>query len=207
MTRCGVVVMLLSVSVAGCVLPFGPGPIEVVTEDIRITQVSNRTLFGERTSRPDETREVIQFNLSSDTNIRSHLSKRLIQVRCRVDDGNDITFGRGPFNEGVDFSESPENGNTASKPRASDGRFSYTVYAFVDLSQARLIDGHLSRSFPLEPMAFSQLSCFIIGVTMAPVRFPRSNDFGLSREVFLKLLQARRSGSDAAENPRSAHGR
>ena len=197
------------VILGGCVnpLPFGPGRVTVVTEDIRIAKVSDRTLFGEMISQsaPIRSLEVIQFDLSSDADFHSYFEGRQIQVRCTVDhnlDPSRITNGYGPYNNGVDLSSSPmiRPKDLVLTPRAHDGRFSYLVYAFVDLSATRLID-HSFRQFPLETMEFSELSCFVIGVTKAPVLFPRSNDFGLSREQFLKLIARFRSASNATQRP------
>ncbi|QJR13538.1 hypothetical protein [Usitatibacter palustris] len=182
----------------GCVspLPFGPGRFEVQSEDVRIADVSGRTLYGDMSPAGARTFEVIQFEISSETNLHTYFEHMLLQVRCTVDhstDRSEASRGHGPYYNGIDLRSYTYKPNSVTlTPRSRDGRYSYTVYAFADLSATRLIN-HSFERFPLEPMKFSELSCFVIGTAMAPVMFPRSNDFGLSREQFLKLLAAHRS--------------
>jgi hypothetical protein len=139
--------------------------------------------------------EVVQFELSSDTDFHRHFKHRFMQIRCNVDGNSEHAwsdFGFGPFYEGTDLSSSSAHKNKlVLAPRACDGRYAYTVYAFTDLSASWLEDGHLQRRTRLEPMRFSRLSCFIIGVAMAPVSFPRSNAFALDRNEFITLLSER----------------
>lgn len=195
--------LALVLLLAGCILPLpiGSGPVTVVTEDVRIATVSDETLFGKTVGAftPTKMVEVVQFDLSSDTDFHRHFKSRLMQVRCNVDGNTDhawSTFGFGPFYEGIDLhSSSVHESKLVLVPRARDGRYAYTVYAFASLSARWLEDGHLARDTHLESLHFSRLSCFIIGVTMAPLLFPQSNEFVLSRDQFIALLSARRAAT------------
>ena len=186
-------ITLVPFLLAGCI---GPGPVSVVTEDVRITTVPQETIFGKSVGASSQKMvEVVQFELSSDTDFHRHFKHRLMQIRCTVEGNSEHAwsdFGFGPFYEGIDLSSSSAHENElVLAPRVYDGRYAYTVYAFADLSATRLEDGHLLRRTRLEPLHFSRLSCFIVGVAMAPVSFPRSNEFTLNRDEFIALLPQR----------------
>jgi hypothetical protein len=123
-------------------LPFGPGRVGVLTENIRMAKVSDRALFGGMSSLspPARTFDVIQFDLSSDTNFHAYFDGRQIQVRCTVDrniDRSEASGGYGPFYDGVNLASYTLRPKSITlTPRPRDGRFSYTVYAFADLSES-----------------------------------------------------------------------
>lgn len=197
---------LVPLLLAGCVwpLPIGPGPVTVATEDVCIASVPEEMLFGKplRFSEPPKTIKVIQFDLSSDVDLHQHFKRRIMQVRCDVDGNTDhiwSNFGHGPFYAGVDLSSLDYRDQRVLVPRAHDGRYAYTVYAFAGLSASWLEDGHAVRHTDLDPLHFSHLSCFIIGVTMAPVLFPQSNEFVLSRDQFIALLSERRAAAPLSQ--------
>jgi hypothetical protein len=206
--RCAFQLALLPFLLTACVwpLPIGPGPVTVVTEDVRIATVPEEMLFGSTGgATPPRMVEVVQWDITSETDFHRHFKDRFMQVRCTVDGNADHAwsdFGHGPFYKGVDLSRSSvDGGDRALLPRARDGRYAYTVYAFAGLSAGWLEDGHLSRRTDLESVHFSRLSCFIIGVAMAPVLFPKSNEFVLSHDRFIALRSARKA---AATNCASA---
>jgi hypothetical protein len=185
--------------VSGCIyLPwFERGRVTVVTENVSIAKVPNDVLFGKSSRLPGTAQfsEVVQFDLSSDTDLLDYFANRAIQIRCRLDGDMNIrwsNFGYGPFYEGTDLSVlAMDRKKFALSPRTHDGRYSYTVYAFKDLNAGWLENGTTSRDAPLETLQFSQISCYIIGVAKAPVSFPQSTNFSLSREQYMMLIKER----------------
>jgi len=172
----------------------------MTVDSTRIERVSDRLLLGTMVSESAPVRhiEVLVFEVSSDSDIRPIFKNRQIQVRCEVD-GKGDSSGYGPFTGNIDPS-TPRKGVKAHRtdePVRSDGRSAYTIYAFASLSATNLIDGRLVNT-PLESINFSKLSCFIIGVGKAPVLFPRSNEFTLTRAKFENLLAEYRGRGDAA---------
>jgi hypothetical protein len=151
-----------------------------------------------RESAPTRQLEVLVFEVSSDVDISPIFEDRQIQVRCEVD-GKGDSFGYGPFVGNFDLSAPRQNSAAARSVTSlgSDGRSAYTIYAFANLAATELVDGRFIDT-PLESLNFSKLSCFIIGVTKAPVFFPRSNAFILTHAEFLDLLAEYRGQSGAA---------
>jgi hypothetical protein len=171
-------------------LSFGPGRISVSNEGAQIVEVPTRKIY---ISESDKKVSAIRFDLSSETDLHSYFDGLNIQIRCALNDNEYAdSFGSGPFvGSGSVNLAAPYNGMTASQQR-SDGRYIYTVYAFGDLSASRL-ENHTFKRYPLETLQFSKLSCFIVGVTKAPVLFPRSNEFILTHDQFLTALKTFRS--------------
>lgn len=58
----------------------------------------------------------------------------------------------------------------------------YTVYGFLELTaeDEKYVDGKPRGTFDLSSQEFSSVGCFVVGVTKAPVIFPRSNTFSIS---------------------------
>jgi hypothetical protein len=189
-------VVIATISLIGCATE----RVKMTVDSTRIEQVSDRLLFGTMVSEsaPMHQLEVLVFEVSSDVDIRPIFENRQIQVRCEVD-GKGDSSGYGPFNGNVNLSTPWKNVKAArmGAPLRTDGRSAYTVYAFANLAATNLVDGRFVDT-PLESMNFSKLSCFISGVTKAPVFFPRSNEFILTHAKFLNLLAEYRGRSGAA---------
>ena len=189
-------VVIATVLLVGCAVE----RVRITVESTRIEPVSERLLFGTMVSEsaPLRQMEVLVFEVSSDSDIRTIFENRQIQVRCEVD-GKGDSRGYGPFDGDFDLSTPRKSvrADRIGKPVRSDGRYAYTIYAFTSLSATTLIDGRFVNT-PLESINFSKLSCFIIGVEKAPVVFPRSNEFTLTRAKFLNLLAEYRGRGGAA---------
>ena len=189
-------VAIAAISLLGCAVE----RIRITVDSTRIDRVSDRLLFGTMVSESAPMRqiEVLVFEVSSDSDIRPIFEDRQIQVRCEVD-GKGDSRGYGPFDGNFDLSTPRKSvkADRISEPIRSHGRSAYTIYAFTSLSATNLIDGRFVDT-PLESINFSELSCFIVGVEKAPVLFPRSNEFTLTRAKFLDLLAEYRGRGGAA---------
>ena len=111
----------------------------------------------------------------------------MVQTRCFVDGAEDGRSYRGlavgPLQEGIDISMRGSRRKEALHLGPdSAGKYRYTVYAFVDLTadDKKYVDGKPRGTFDLISQRFSSVSCFIIGVQMAPLIFPRTSTFSLS---------------------------
>jgi hypothetical protein len=188
----------IAVAVLGCMVE----RVSVVVEATRVEEVSNHILFATvlGDSEPDRGVEVVAFDISSDVELKRYFEDRLIQVRCLVDGAGDST-GFGPYYRGTDLSTISSDALKGYQiaPRSSDGRYAYTVYAFANLAATRLVDSQF-QSTPLEAMTFSRVSCFIVGVTKAPVLFPKSNEFILTRDQFQALVRVYRTRQASPNN-------
>jgi hypothetical protein len=73
----------------------------------------------------------------------------------------------------------------------SSGKHHYTIYAFIDLiaEDHEFQDGKPVTTLNLKVDHFESLRCHLLGVTMAPVIFPRSNDFVITVDRFQTLLR------------------
>jgi hypothetical protein len=179
-------------AIYGCAnpFPFGPGRIEVELENAAVQRLTRGELLPR--SDPawrDRPVDVIRFDLSSDENLARYFEDwdRLVQTRCFVEGAQDgrsyADFAVGPLQEGIDISMLGRRRNEA-RDLAPDsaGKYRYTVYAFLDLraDDRKYVDGKPRGTFDLASQQFSSVGCFIIGVTKAPVIFPRTNAFSLS---------------------------
>lgn len=196
------------VTLAGCRdLPWiAHDPVAVFEQSVIIARVPNDLLVekkGEKLSGSVQFSEVIQFDLTSNTDLIDYFRNREIQVRCTLDGGKKHTwlnFGYGPYHNGVDLSEYvPPNGRpeSARLSRDKDGKYSYVVYVFNDLNAMWLENGITDRQTPLEALRFTQISCYIIGVAKSPVSFPQSTNFGISRDELMMLIKKRSTPNKA----------
>ena len=172
--------------VAACSNPFqfGPGRVDLKLESITVQTVEHSMLFGDakyaQAKRPD--REVVHLKVSSQTDLLQYFQEweREIQVRCSVDgnlNGRSYRgFALGPFQEGANISRST-NRTDASPPQPAE-RYIYSIYAFVDLvaDDVEYQDGKPASTLNLKVDHFESLRCHLLGVTKAPVLFPKSND-------------------------------
>jgi hypothetical protein len=188
--------VIATMSLVGCAVQ----KVRITVDSTRIERVSDRLLLGTMVSEsaPKRELEVLVFEVSSDSDIRPMFENRQMQVRCEVD-GKGDSSGYGPFANNFDLSKPGRSAKTVGigAPLRSDGRTVYTIYAFANLSATNLVGSRFVET-PLESINFSKLSCFIIGVTKAPVLFPRSNEFILTRDNFLMILAEYRGRSGAA---------
>jgi hypothetical protein len=164
----------------------------------------------------------IQFELTSRTDLARYFLEdwtRLIQVRCTVtgaETGREYeatgglyygpidlsetrmyrAFGAEPYFGMVDLSHMRANrieGKIHLSP-GSDGKYRYTVYAFLDLKagETEYVMGSPRSTFDLAAQRFESVGCYVIGVAMAPVPvlFPRTNDFTMTYAEFAKEMRA-----------------
>jgi len=190
------VLSLMSVVVASCAspLPFGPGRVAVTLEETNIRVVENDALFPEFVGKQaDRTpRQVVQFRISSQTDLPKYFKDwdRQLQVRCSVEGNNNgrkyDSFGVGPLPEG-----GPQNSGDNSGQVTPKSKHYYTIYAFIDLiaEDHQFQDGNPATTLNLKVDHFESLRCHLLGVTMAPVIFPRSNDFVIPVNRFQTLLR------------------
>ena len=188
-------VSLLSLAVVACSnpFPFGPGRVEVKLEDVAVATVEHATIFPEAASAPSRpSRRVVRLSLSTRTDLVQYFKEwdRQIQVRCSVDgsaNGRSYHgFSTQPFPDG--------SGNGVALPsQAAPGseRYLYTIYAFVDLvaEDDEYQGGRPVTTLSLKTDHFEALRCHLLGVTKAPVLFPKSNDFVVSAERFRNLYR------------------
>jgi hypothetical protein len=160
-------------------------------------------LFDTRRSRePVEDREVLLLKFSSSIDLFDYFAswQRMIQVRCHVDgseNGRAYTgFGWGPYEAGIDISRLRRpRGDAPPSLSGSSGGHEYSIYAFPDLIADDEVykNGEPRSHMHLDTDRWSNLGCYVIGVTKAPVLFPRSNDLLVNAEQFNDLVRASRS--------------
>jgi hypothetical protein len=190
------VLSLMSVVVAACAspLPIGPGRVAVTLEETNIRVIENDVLFPEFVGRQADRapRQVVQFRISSQTDLLKYFKDwdRQLQVRCSVEGNNNgrkyDSFGIGPLPEG-----GPQNGGNNSGQVTPGSKHHYTIYAFIDLiaEDHEFEDGKPATTLNLKVDHFESLRCHLLGVTMAAVIFPRSNDFVITVDRFQTLLR------------------
>lgn len=132
---------------------------------------------------------VVRFDLSSETNLARYFDDwdRMLQPRCAVkgaEDGRHYRgFTVGPLQEGVDISmRGPHRKEALAFTADATGKYRYTLYAFLDLKadDQQYVDGKPRGTLDLSSQRFRSLQCFVIGVTMAPVIFPKTNTVSVS---------------------------
>jgi hypothetical protein len=138
---------------------------------------------------PDQPTNLIRFDLSSRENLFRYFEDwdRMVQTRCFVDGAEDGRSYRGlalgPLQDGIDISMRGSHRKEAlDRGPDSAGKYWYTVYAFINLTadDRKYVDGKPRGTLDLTSQRFSSVSCFIIGVQMAPLIFPRTNTFSMS---------------------------
>ena len=199
-----VFVGLAMATLTGCSSPltFGPGRVNVVLEDVQVRLIEHEAIFGKgaggNANRPSH--EVIQFAISSETDLLDYFEKwdRQIQVRCTVSgntNGKSYSgFAMGPYSDGVNISRVDRHwGSYASRPDLNTNRFNYVVYGFFDLvaQDSEYEMGKPASRLDLRTEKFDRLSCHVLGVTMTPVLFPRTSDFVLDSREFHALRLGR----------------
>lgn len=159
----------------------GP-PVAITLDQAAVRTVDHATLFAKyNASRTDgPPRQVLELRISSQTELLKHFKDhgKQLQVRCSVNG----TTNKEPYNDSA-FGPFPEDGS-------SNDRHHYAIYAFVDLvaHAAEYQNGKPASTLNLKSDPFDSLSCQLVGVEKAPVRFLRSNEIVLSASSFQALL-------------------
>jgi len=175
----------LTFGIVGCSnpLPFGPGRVDITLEQVKVLLVDHATLFPEspkRSGSPDR-REALELIISSRTELLGYFAEqnRQIQVRCSVE-GN--SNGRSYTGFAT---------HAALKTPGSSKPYKYAIYAFIDLKaeDAHYVNGRPATVLDLRTEGFVSLNCYFLGVTKAPVMFPRSNEVVISGSTFRTLLR------------------
>ena len=128
-------------------------------------------------------RDVLQLNISSQTELLSYFRERdkQLQVRCSAhgnSNGRDYSgFAIGPV---------PELSGVTSPP------FHYVIYSFIDLEadDTEYAQGKPASTVDLKSTPFESLTCTLVGVEKAPVPFLRSTDLVVSSKTFHQLVDA-----------------
>ena len=114
----------------------------------------------------------------------TELSKsRLIQFRCEVNQTEDTIHGEVYMDDEIFHFSNPEHESLANE----SGRLKAGV--------AHYIDGYKYVGMPYKDIndlnKYSSLACFVIGVTKAPIPFPRSNkiEIEINEQEFNKQPQ------------------
>src|SRR5262245_45441555 len=173
----------VALTMSACTNPlsFGRGRFKVALEDVQLQRVPQATLFppGRFERAPDRDRETMLIRFSSSIDLFEYFAswQRMIQVRCYVEGAANrrtySSFGLGPYERGVDISRL-RRGDTGPPPSGNDGRHLYSTYAFIDLVAHDEVyeDGVPRSELHLDKDRWSRISCYVIGVTKAPVLFP-----------------------------------
>jgi hypothetical protein len=186
---------LCLVTISGCVNPFpvGPGRVQVQLDTASVQRVTRGTLLpGSDPEWRNRDTTVVRFDFSSTTNLVRYFDDwdRDVHTRCFVnaaEDGRRYSgFAIGPLQDGVDISFlGAHRKETIDRDPDSAGRYRYTVYALLDLKadDEQYVDGKPRGTFDLASQRFRDVSCFVIGVTKAPVIFPRTNAFSMDAQA------------------------
>ena len=176
---------LLALGIAGCSnpLPVGPGRVEIDLDQAKVLRVDQATLFPGSPTRSGspKRREALELVISSPRELLGYFAKwnRQVQVRCSVE-GN--LNGRSY----AGFATHP-----VLKRSGPSRPYEYTIYAFIDLKaeDTEYVRGRPAPTFDLRTEGFESLKCHFLGVTKAPVLFPRSNEVVVSASTFRTLLR------------------
>jgi len=184
---------LLSLAIAACSNPlsFGPGRIVINLDQAKVLAVDHAVLFPEfpRDSATPERREVLQLVISSRIELLKYFADwgRQVQVRCAVEgNSNRRTYS------GFALGPRPEaHAAPTDKDSALRKPYRYTIYAFIDLKadDEKYVSGRPATTLDLKTETFESLRCHLLGVTEAPVLFPRSNDVVVPASTFRSLLR------------------
>jgi hypothetical protein len=192
-----VALLSLSAAAASCtnLMSFGPGRVTVALEYAAVQTVDHIVLFpkslGEQVNVNRPSRQAIRLNISSGTNLLKYFKDwdRQLQVRCSVvgsANGRAYSgFAVGPFPDTIKDAE------LATLQRPAEPKHHYTIYAFIDLvaEDDEYNSGKLATTLNLKSDRFEALACHLLGVTKAPVLFPRSNDVVLQEEQVHALIR------------------
>jgi hypothetical protein len=184
---------LLALGIVGCSnpLPFGPGRVAINLDEAKVLLVDRATLFPGSPASADspKQRESLELVISSRTELLEYFAKwdRHVQVRCSVEGNLNGRSYKG-------FAFKP----VLKRPGPSKS-YQYTIYAFIDLQadDIEYVAGRPATTFDLRTERFESLKCHLLGVTKAPVLFPRSNDIVVPGSSFRMLLRQSNPRSEA----------
>jgi len=186
---------LLSLTVVACSnpFPFGPGRVDVRLEDVAVVAVEHAALFPESASAPNRpSRPAVRLKISTQTDLIQYFKEwdRQIQVRCSVDGSANGRSYHGFATQPL-HDRSGSEVNTHSQGPSASQRHRYTIYTFIDLAAEddEYQGGKPKTTLSLRGDQFEALRCHLLGVTKAPVLFPKSNDFVVPAEQFGKLYR------------------
>lgn len=176
---------LLAPAIVGCSnpLPFGPGRVAISLDQAKVLVVDHATLFPNSPKGPKvpDQHEALQLVISSETELLGYFAEwnRQVRVRCAVE-GN----ANGKSYSGAALGPVPEV-RQPSKP------YRYIIYSFIGLkaNDVQYERGSPATTLNLRTDAFETLRCHFVGVTKAPVLFPRSNDVVVPASTFRTLLR------------------
>jgi len=141
----------------------------------------------------EETYTFVKFDLSSSENLALVWDGLILQSICEprgggIDEGVDsVTFG--PFHDGQNIPSGRINDDFGDDWSANnEGRFEYVVYALPNMELNQLVEHKLVR-FSVRSTSFEYVSCYFRGVTMLPLRVPKSVNWTVSRDDLLKLQE------------------
>jgi hypothetical protein len=176
--------VLLCLGIAACSNPFsvGPGRLAISLDQAKVVFVDDATLFNDAPQAPITRvqRQALQLNISSQTDVFQYFVKwqRHLQVRCVVE---------GNVN-GRNYRSVSRQPMQIIDPTSKDYR--YRIYAFIDLKadDTEYERGRPATTLDLKAESFESLKCHLLGVTKAPVLFPRSNEVVVTSSTFRRLL-------------------
>ena len=187
--------LLFSLITSGCA--------SITTVDVKLEKASitkKDTIFmhgslpwnyNNESYNPNETKEYIQLDISSKKELYHHFVKdwnRILQTRCNVsckkcNASSDIA-AFGPFYKNINILDI--NNSKPHIEKNEDGMFHYSIYTYRNLKS----NEHYTHGQKIPEISqgnFDSLSCYVIGVTKAPVIFPRSNNFSITGKEFNKI--------------------
>ncbi len=160
----------------------------VTLEAARFLDRPSSVIRGETTKKDTET--FIEFKISSDQDLLEFGKRWKLQAHCDLENEAHRDLGSpvwGPFHNGYDVSRPWRLPTSFTMAKRADGRFDYYLYAFPNLTAYEFRE-HGWFPEPVTKVQFSQVHCYLIGVKMAWLIFPRSNEWTMTRSELLELL-------------------
>jgi hypothetical protein len=186
--------VLLSLITSGCALT----TIDTELENASIATKDTIFIYGDllwdyskNQNRENESTEYIRLEISSKKELYQYFVKdgdRILQARCKISceeckTSSDLaTFG--PYYDNRDISRLRNSGSHIKKNE--DGLYHYSIYTYRNLKS----NEHYTHGQKIPEISqgnFDTLSCYLIGITKAPVIFPRSNSFSITGKEFDKI--------------------
>lgn len=147
--------------------------------------------YNKNQNQENEITEYIRLEISSQKELYQYFVKdwnRILQARCEISceeckESSDLaTFG--PYYNNSDISRLRNSGSHIKQ--SEDGLYHYSIYTYRNLKS----DEHYYYGKKVPEISqgnFDTLSCYLIGITKAPVIFPRSNSFSITGKEFEKI--------------------
>ena len=164
---------------------------DVTLEDISVVEKSWSFIRYDNVE--EETETFLQFRFSTTQDLLDFAERWILQVRCELEGLKAETETHypvwGPFHNGHDIASSwhlPEN---FVMTKREDGLYEYFIYSLPGLSVWESGD-HRRHLKPIEDVDFNGLTCFLRGVTKAPVFFPSSNTWTITKSELMTVLSS-----------------